>query len=114
MPPTLWPGGERHREGTLACGRGAGGVPVPTRGHTLWCSKYISTLWHTNYIHNEDLLPQIKFAARGQSLLQSMCTTLEKYDTTFLELNKFYPRANSLYAFLEATDLHREREYSAW
>jgi hypothetical protein len=21
------------------------GVPIPTRGHTLWCSIYISTLW---------------------------------------------------------------------
>jgi hypothetical protein len=39
-PPTLWSG----REGTLACGRGVGGVPIPTRGHTLWCSMYISNL----------------------------------------------------------------------
>jgi hypothetical protein len=31
-------------EGTLACGRGVGGVPIPTKGHTLWCSVYISTL----------------------------------------------------------------------
>jgi hypothetical protein len=32
-------------KGTLACGRGVGGVTIPTRGHTLWCSiniyKYI-------------------------------------------------------------------------
>ncbi len=27
------------------CGRGVGGVPIPTRGHTLWCSIYIRTLW---------------------------------------------------------------------
>ncbi len=33
-------------KGTLACGRGVGGVPIPTKGHTLWCSVYISTyLW---------------------------------------------------------------------
>jgi hypothetical protein len=31
-PPTLWSGGE----GTLACGRGAGG----RGGHTLWCFVY--------------------------------------------------------------------------
>jgi hypothetical protein len=34
--------------GTLACGRGVGGVPIPTRGHTLWYSVknlYRSTLW---------------------------------------------------------------------
>ncbi len=40
-PPTLWSGGE----GTLACGLRGGGVPIPTRGHTLWCSINISTLW---------------------------------------------------------------------
>jgi hypothetical protein len=31
-------------EGKLACGRGVGGVPIPTRGHTLWYSIYIITL----------------------------------------------------------------------
>ncbi len=40
-PPPFGPGGE----GTLGCGRGVGGVPILTRGHTLWCSLYISTLW---------------------------------------------------------------------
>ncbi len=45
-PPPFGPGG-RHT-GTLACGRGFGGVPIPTRGHTLWCSVYICTLW-TDY-----------------------------------------------------------------
>ncbi len=28
-------------EGTLACERGSGRVPIPTRGHTLWYSRYI-------------------------------------------------------------------------
>ncbi len=32
-------------EGTHACGRGVGGVPIPTRGHTLRYSVYASTLW---------------------------------------------------------------------
>ncbi len=32
------PFGPVGREGTFACGRGVGGVPIPTRGHTLWCS----------------------------------------------------------------------------
>ncbi len=31
--------------GTLACGRGVGEVQIPTRGHTLWYSVYISTLY---------------------------------------------------------------------
>ncbi len=44
-PPTLRSGGE----GTLACGRGVGGVPIPTRGHPPRCSKYISTLCCTVY-----------------------------------------------------------------
>ncbi len=34
----------RGGEGTLACGYRGWGVPIPTRGHTLWCSIYISTL----------------------------------------------------------------------
>ncbi len=46
MPPTLWSGGE----GTPACWRGVGGVPIPTRGYTLWCSIYMSTLWLTKYL----------------------------------------------------------------
>ncbi len=37
-----------------------------------------------------------------------MCTTLEKSDITFLELNKLFPRSNSLFAFFEAIDLQRE------
>ncbi len=41
--PPLWSGGE----GTLAGGKGVGGVPIPTRGHTLWCSVYVSTLCAT-------------------------------------------------------------------
>ncbi len=59
-PPTPLAEGEcaphplvRGGEGTLACGRGVGGVPVPTRGNTLWCSIYISTLWAdpTIFVH---------------------------------------------------------------
>ncbi len=37
VPSTLWIGGG----GTLACGRGVGGVPIPTREHLLWYSVYI-------------------------------------------------------------------------
>ncbi len=36
-PSTLWSGGE----GKLACGRGVGAVPIPTRGYPLWCCIYI-------------------------------------------------------------------------
>jgi hypothetical protein len=38
VPPTLWFRGE----GTPACGRGVGGVPIPTRGRTLRYSVYIA------------------------------------------------------------------------
>ncbi len=41
VPPPFGSGGR----GTLAGDRGAGRVPVPTRGHTLWYSIYICTLW---------------------------------------------------------------------
>jgi hypothetical protein len=41
VPSPLWLGGR----GTLAGERGGGRVPIPTRGHTLWYSLYICTLW---------------------------------------------------------------------
>ncbi len=40
-PPPPGSGGK----GTLAGERGVGKVPIPTRGHTLWYSLYIRTLW---------------------------------------------------------------------
>ncbi len=40
--PPLWTGGGGVH--THACGRGSGGVPIPTRGPTLWYSRYICTL----------------------------------------------------------------------
>jgi hypothetical protein len=36
-------------EGTHAWGRGGGGVPISTRGHTLWCSRYIYVLADRKY-----------------------------------------------------------------
>ncbi len=30
---------------TLTCGRGGRGVPIPTRGQTLWYSRFVCTLW---------------------------------------------------------------------
>ncbi len=39
-PPPFDPGGGHTR-----LREGVGGVPIPTRGHKLWCSIYISTLW---------------------------------------------------------------------
>jgi hypothetical protein len=40
-PPPFGTGGRAH---SLAA-KGVGRVPIPTRGHTLWCSIYVSTLW---------------------------------------------------------------------
>ncbi len=40
-PPPFGSGGR----GTLAGERGVGGVPIPARGHTLWYSVNICTLW---------------------------------------------------------------------
>ncbi len=50
--PLLVPGGD-----TLACGKGNGGVPIPTRGQTLWHSRYICTLWYALYS------PVLKYAS---------------------------------------------------
>ncbi len=40
LPPFAWGGGAH----SLAR-EGGGRVPIPTRGHTLWYSVYICTLW---------------------------------------------------------------------
>ncbi len=42
-PPPLWFGGR----GTLGGEWGGGRVPISTRGHILWYSVYICTLWST-------------------------------------------------------------------
>ncbi len=44
--PPLWFLGK----GTLVCGRGGGGVPIPTRGHIRWNSMNICTVWYSPYI----------------------------------------------------------------
>ncbi len=43
VPPPLWFRGEGHIRWRERGGR----VPIPTRGHTLWYSLYICTLWCT-------------------------------------------------------------------
>ncbi len=48
-PPLVlffWGGGS-----TLACGRGGGGVPIRTKGHTLWYSLCILWRWLLLYIN---------------------------------------------------------------
>ncbi len=64
-------------------------------------SFYVYIVLH--YIPTEIILPQ---RTHTRSLNEDKAFwTLEKYETTFLELNKLCPRANSLYAFIEAIDL---------
>jgi hypothetical protein len=43
-PPRVGWGGGGGRGGTLACGRGIGRVPIPTRGHKLRYSMFVCTL----------------------------------------------------------------------
>jgi|688.fasta_scaffold233583_1 hypothetical protein len=43
--PRRWSGGRC----TFTCGRGDGGVPIPTRRHTLWFSRYLFTLWSLSF-----------------------------------------------------------------
>jgi hypothetical protein len=55
-PPPFGSGGR----GTLAGERGGGRVPIPMRGHTLWYSVNICTLWsNVNERKNRDLLQYI-------------------------------------------------------
>ncbi len=51
VPPPPPPFGSGRR-GTLAGERGVGRVPIPTRGHSLWCS-YMYVL--CDYIDQEDM-----------------------------------------------------------
>jgi hypothetical protein len=46
VPPPFGFGGRV----TLAGERGVGRVPIPTRGHTLWYSLYICTLWREHFL----------------------------------------------------------------
>ena len=54
LPPAV-PGEGGTRGGTLACGRGGGGVPIPTRGQTLY-SRYVCTspLWMNRCVNTKD------------------------------------------------------------
>ncbi len=47
----MLPTGRILRGSTLAGERGVGRVPIPTRGHTLWYSLYIRTLWYKLRAH---------------------------------------------------------------
>ncbi len=58
------------REGKLACGRGVGGLPIPTRGHTLW-SIYIKVLCAKIYD-----IP----AERGHVAVEDVCGVAEEDD----------------------------------
>jgi hypothetical protein len=42
-PPPRFGSGGGGGEGTLVCGRGGGGLPIPTKGHTLCYSLYFVT-----------------------------------------------------------------------
>ncbi len=41
--------------GTFACWRGSGGVPIPTRGHTLWYSIFIYVLCAVDHLQGFSL-----------------------------------------------------------
>jgi hypothetical protein len=63
-PPPLGSGAR----GTLAGERGVGRVPIPTRGHTLWYSLYIRTLWS---LPIQFVLPScLFFSILGQPVLK--------------------------------------------
>jgi hypothetical protein len=71
-PPTLHPQASvpllpfgSGGRGTLAGERGVGRVPIPTRGHTLWYSLYICTLWIWDSA--EEDVPRFLYYALGTS-----------------------------------------------
>jgi hypothetical protein len=68
-PPRFW------GRGTLAGERGVGRVPIQTRGHTLWYSLHIRTLWFkvilNLYIHGRNLLKVTSGVALERTSLAS-------------------------------------------
>ncbi len=85
LPPLILWG-----RGALACGRGGGWVPISTRGHTLWYSMYICTLWFylllqtdANYSRflawSRKELPQL-----SQSILLYMKASANEYSSVLL------------------------------
>jgi hypothetical protein len=61
-PPLLGGGGGAH---SLAR-EGGGRVPIPTRGHTLWYSLYICTLWAFPSQYKSSLLAPLRFSKSEQ------------------------------------------------
>jgi len=56
-PPPFGSGGR----GTLAGERGGGRVPIPTRGHTLWYSIYVCTLWWKVSAKNPNTIKMLRY-----------------------------------------------------
>ncbi len=69
-------------EGTLACGRGVGGVPIPTRGHTLRYSVYRSTLCITDHLKTSSF-----FGREVQCMTKRRTKYMPTEDIIYLDLS---------------------------
>ncbi len=78
MPPPLGSGGR----GTLAMERVVGRVPIPARGHTLWYSLYICTLWGL-FKSVEIFLASVQF--------YSKCVHISIFNSVALHISKPEP-----------------------
>ncbi len=82
-PPPLVRGGR----GILAGERGGGRVLISTRGHTLWYSIYMCTLWYTylqtQYVGDTDGVLQYRIPSSSEETVY--CTSSGLYPALSLE-----------------------------
>ncbi len=81
VPSPLW------FRGTLACGRAGGGVPIPTRGHTLWYLNIYMYFVRRDHVQRildivEDLKEERVAAAAASSHDRGPPSTLDRYHVT--------------------------------
>jgi hypothetical protein len=81
VPPPLW------FRGILACGRAGGGVPIPTRGYTLWYLNIYMYFVRRDHVQRildivEDLKEERVAAAAASSHDRGPPSTLDRYHVT--------------------------------
>ncbi len=80
--------------GTLAGERGVSRGPIPTRGHTLWYSLYVRTLWLRHRIVLVRVSFETSFDSKQPKLEPNLVSTLSETKRLF-RLFRFYTETES-------------------
>jgi hypothetical protein len=70
--------------GTLACGWGVGGSPNSDKGHTLWYSLYVRTLWAGRNLR----LLQLPIALTTEAELQNVGKFSTVYRNVYTKITR--------------------------